>query len=69
MHPDPAIVRKMTKSDEPDDPSLRKSITLPESMWDEIDAYRKSSRITTGAEAVGRLLEDALKRARQPDKR
>ncbi len=45
------------------EPSTRKSVTLPDSMWEEIAEYRFAERIATEAEAVRRLLQEALDRA------
>ena len=42
---------------------MRKSVTLPASMWLEIADYRFSERIGTEAEAVRRLVQSALKAA------
>jgi hypothetical protein len=46
----------------PPEKSTRKSVTLPDDMWEEIAAYRFSERIGTEAEAVRRLLVIALRR-------
>jgi len=43
--------------------SSRKSIALPASMWQEIADYRFRERIATEAEAIRRLLQDALAQA------
>jgi len=48
-----------------DDPPIRKTVTLPASMWDDIAEYRHTNRISAEAEAVRRLLQDALAAARR----
>lgn len=53
----------MNAQDAPTDPPVRKSVSLPKSMWDEIAEYRFTQRITTEAEAVRRLLQLALRGA------
>ncbi len=40
----------------PPEPSTRKSVTLPDSMWQEIADYRFAERIGSEAEAVRRLI-------------
>lgn len=55
----------MNKPDTPPDPPVRKSVTLPKSMWDEMAEYRFTQRITTEAEAVRRLIQAALKMGRK----
>jgi hypothetical protein len=40
---------------------IRKLVSLPQSMWDDIGTYRAQERIRTEAEAVRRLLTNALK--------
>lgn len=44
----------------PIDPPIRKSITLPQSLWAEIEDYRFPNRIPSDAEAIRRLLRVGL---------
>jgi hypothetical protein len=55
----------MSKSDNPEDPPIRKSMSLPKSMWDDIAEFRFAQRIGTEAEAIRRLIQSALKAARR----
>lgn len=43
------------------EPNVRKALILPESMWEDIEAFRASERISTTMEAVRRLLTLQLK--------
>jgi Arc/MetJ-type ribon-helix-helix transcriptional regulator len=45
----------------PDDPLVRKSVSLRKSVWDEIEAYKVAGRFASEAEAIRRLLSDRLK--------
>jgi hypothetical protein len=45
----------------PDARTVRSYIALPADLWRDIEAYRDRERIVTTAEAVRRLLVDALK--------
>jgi hypothetical protein len=45
----------------PPEPNTRKSIVLPNSMWAEIADFRFAERIGSEAEAVRRLLVEALR--------
>ena len=45
----------------PPEPTLRKNVTLPVTMWQEIADYRFTERIGSEAEAVRRLLVAALR--------
>ena len=53
----------------PPDPvsSTRKSLTLPNALWDAINEYRFEQRIPSEVEAVRRILSEWL--AEQPKKR
>lgn len=51
--------------DDHPEPQTRVSITLPDSMWREIREWQISERIATKAEAVRRLLQNSLRRARK----
>jgi hypothetical protein len=42
------------------EPPSRKSITLPQRMWEDISAYRFDNRITSEAEAVRRVVQAGL---------
>lgn len=44
----------------PPAPVARKSITLPQSMWDAVNDFRFAERIGSEAEAVRRLLQAGL---------
>lgn len=46
-----------------DDPVIRTSISLRQSMWQEIEEYREREGVLTTADAVRRLLQDALRAA------
>jgi hypothetical protein len=39
---------------------MRKTVALPERLWDEIDEYRHAQRIRTEREAIERLLQLGL---------
>ena len=54
-------------SDKPD-PIIRKSISLRESLWREIEAFQRKEATATLAEAVRRLLSEALRAAKRRDK-
>ena len=43
------------------EPATRKTMALPDSMWAEINAYRRVERITTEVEAVRRLVLAGLR--------
>jgi metal-responsive CopG/Arc/MetJ family transcriptional regulator len=49
----------------------RKSVTLPDRLWDAIDEYRHAERIKTEVEAIRQLVEAGLvaKKRRTPRKR
>ena len=49
------------------EPTTRKTITLADSLWDEIDAYRRAEHITTEVEAVRRLLVAGLRAEEERD--
>jgi hypothetical protein len=49
----------MTKNIEP---VTRKTVTLPDSMWREIERYRIQERISTEAGAIRYLIQHALRR-------
>jgi hypothetical protein len=42
--------------------TIRKSFTLPLRLWQAVEDYRFTQRIGSEAEALRRLLEDALRR-------
>lgn len=54
--------------DDPSDPIIRKSISLRESLWREIEAFQRREATATLAEAVRRLLSEALLAAKRRDK-
>ena len=54
----------MSKRDTPEDPPIRKSLSLPKSR-DYIAGFRFTQRIGTEAEAIRRLIQSALKAARR----
>lgn len=43
-----------------DDPVIRTSISLRQSLWREVEAYAEHQGILSTADAVRRLLRDAL---------
>jgi hypothetical protein len=43
------------------DPLIRKTVSLQESVWQEIEGYRSYERIPVEAEAIRRLLLEALR--------
>lgn len=45
----------------PPEPVTRKSVTLPNSMWEEVAAFRVAERIGSEAEAVRQLVQAALR--------
>jgi hypothetical protein len=45
----------------PDDPPIRKTVTLPASMWKAVSDYRFSERIGTEAEALRRIVAAGLR--------
>ena len=48
---------------------IRKTVSLPAWIWDEIERYRSREGAVTLADAVRRLLVDALSRARSKRER
>jgi len=44
-----------------DDPVVRKSVSLPESLWAEISDFRFGERIGTESEALRRLIQSGLR--------
>jgi hypothetical protein len=44
-----------------DDPDERKSVSMPRSMWADIDAYAEQERIRTQAEAHRRIVQAGLR--------
>ncbi len=44
---------------------MRKSVSLPAALWEQVDAYRFGNRIGTEAEALRRLIEFGLKHANE----
>ncbi len=46
--------------DEPD-PVIRKSVSLPTSLWKQIEDYQFAHRVKRDAEAIRRLIELGLK--------
>jgi hypothetical protein len=50
----------------------RKTITLPDQLWDQVDEYRHNQRISSEAEAFRRLVRlglDAAPRSRPPPRK
>lgn len=47
------------------DPIIRKTISLRESLWREIEAFQRREATATLAEAIRRLLSEALRAARR----
>jgi metal-responsive CopG/Arc/MetJ family transcriptional regulator len=45
----------------PLEPLARKTISIPESLWEEISEYRHNERIGSEAEAIRRLLQSGLR--------
>lgn len=41
-------------------PSTRKSVDLPQSVWDEVEAYRQEHQILTTTEVISRLVKAGL---------
>lgn len=41
-------------------PPLRKTLALPEELWDRVSAFRFDNRIQSEVEAVRRLIESGL---------
>lgn len=55
--------------DKKPDPVIRKSISLRESLWREVEEYQKREiGAATLAEAVRRLISDALRAAKRRSK-
>lgn len=48
---------------EPPEPTSRKTVTLPDRLWDAIDEFRHAERIRTEVAAVRQLLELGLEAA------
>ena len=48
-------------SKQTDDPIIRTLLSLRQSLWREIEEYRDRERIVTTADAVRRLLMEALR--------
>ncbi len=48
-------------SKQTDDPIIRTSLSVRQSLWREIEEYRDRERIVTTADAVRRLLIEALR--------
>jgi metal-responsive CopG/Arc/MetJ family transcriptional regulator len=51
-------VKRMTKP--PLESSTRKSVTLPDSLWQELADFRFANRISSEAEAIRRIIRDGL---------
>lgn len=54
------MVATMKKPSIQDDPPVRKTVTLPASMWRRVASYRFSNEISTEVEAVRRIVEAGL---------
>jgi hypothetical protein len=52
---------------EPDDPIIRKTVSLSASLWQRIEDYQFRNRVKRDAEAVRRLLELGLQAAEAED--
>ena len=45
----------------PPEPTTRKSVSLPDDIWDEITEFRLASRIATEAEAIRQIILAGLR--------
>jgi hypothetical protein len=52
-----------------DDPVIRTSISLRQSLWRDVEDYARRVGAATTAEAVRRLLSEALRAAAKADKK
>jgi hypothetical protein len=53
-----------TMSEEPD-PIIRKSVSLPTSLWRRIEDYQFAHRVKRDAEAIRQLIELGLEKAKE----
>ena len=51
----------------PSDAPIRKTVSLPTSVWKQIEDYQFGNRIKREAEAIRRLIELGLEAAKKPD--
>jgi len=51
------------------EPNTRKSVTLPDSLWEAVREYRFAARIASEAEAVRRLLLAGLRAEKKATKK
>ena len=51
-----------------DDPIIRKSVSLPTSLWKRIEDFQFEHRVKRDAEAIRQLIELGLKSAKTPKK-
>jgi hypothetical protein len=52
-------------SKKPEDKVIRASISLPKGLWQDVEEYRDREHVVTTADAVRRLLLEALRAAKQ----
>ncbi|GAN81473.1 hypothetical protein Aam_096_032 [Acidocella aminolytica 101 = DSM 11237] len=52
-------------SEESPDPIIRKSVSLPTGLWKRIENYQFEHRVKRDAEAIRRLIELGLEKARE----
>lgn len=53
----------------PAEPQTRKTIILPDSLWEEVSEYRHSQRIGSEMEALRRLIRAGLKAEGERERR
>jgi Arc/MetJ-type ribon-helix-helix transcriptional regulator len=44
---------------------IRKSVSLPATMWEDVEEYRVKERIATASETIRRLVHAALRREKR----
>ncbi len=54
-------MKKPTRDENETDPDERKSVTMPRSMWSDIDSYGAQERIKTQSEALRRIVQAGLR--------
>ena len=62
-------LRYCTAMSDESDPIIRKSVSLPTSLWRRIEDYQFSHRVKRDAEAIRQLIELGLKAAEQSPKK
>lgn len=53
----------------PAEPQTRKTLILPDSLWEEVSEYRHNRRIGSEMEALRRLIRAGLKAEAEPGRR